>query len=73
MSFCCTFKVIGSANHATTKKRREKPRFDISVWNCYNAVVNDWLRTNNPTEGWHNRLNRGVSVHHATVGVFLMP
>ncbi|XP_008547926.3 uncharacterized protein LOC103571517 [Microplitis demolitor] len=59
---------IGKPRH--NKKKRENPRFEISVWNCYNAVVNDWLRTNNPTEGWHNRLNRGVSVHDATVGVF---
>ncbi|XP_074105377.1 LOW QUALITY PROTEIN: uncharacterized protein LOC141531439 [Cotesia typhae] len=65
------FEVTWIDKPVITKKKREKSRFDSSMWNCHSSVINGFLRTNNPTEGWHNRLNRGVAVHHATVGVFL--
>lgn len=37
-----------------TRNRRKKPRFDISMWNCFERVNQNLPRTNNSLEGWHN-------------------
>ncbi|XP_034936450.1 uncharacterized protein [Chelonus insularis] len=60
---------IGQLCH--NKKKRKKPLFDISMLNCYQAVINDLLRSNNPIEGWHSGFNRRVGVSHASIGLFL--
>ncbi|XP_057335060.1 uncharacterized protein LOC130673861 [Microplitis mediator] len=52
-------------------KKRLKPQYEISLWNCYNAVINDELRTNNAIEGWHNSFNNKVRVIHASICRFL--
>ncbi|XP_034934842.1 uncharacterized protein [Chelonus insularis] len=60
---------IGKTRH--NKKKREKPKFDIKLWNAYRAVTEDLLRSNNPIEGWHNSLNRRVATSHASIPQFL--
>ncbi|XP_057334184.1 uncharacterized protein LOC130673240 [Microplitis mediator] len=40
--------------------KRKKPLFDISLWNCYQAVIEDLMCTNNSVEGWHHSFNNKV-------------
>ena len=53
------------------RNQRTRPIFDISLWNCFSAIMNDGPRTNNQVEGWHNGFNQRVSKSHATMGKFL--
>ncbi|XP_014298656.1 uncharacterized protein LOC106693842 [Microplitis demolitor] len=52
-------------------KKRLKPEYEISLWNCYNAVINDELRSNNAIEGWHISINNKVRAIHASICRFL--
>lgn len=36
-------------------RRARRPRFDPALWNAYEATLRDEHRTNNLSEGWHNR------------------
>ncbi len=36
------------------------PRYAVELWNTYEATVADEHRTNNISEGWHNRFQVGV-------------
>lgn len=56
---------------ARGRRRRVKPRFDPAVWNQYEAVLLEEDRTNNPAEGWHNRYQTVVGVHHPSINRFL--
>ncbi|XP_034946419.1 uncharacterized protein [Chelonus insularis] len=60
---------IGKSRH--NRRKRDKPRFNIKMWNCYKAVCNDYIRSNNLMEEWHNGFNRRVAVCHASIGQFL--
>ncbi|XP_057324655.1 uncharacterized protein LOC130667181 [Microplitis mediator] len=60
---------IGKLRH--NKKRRKKPLFDLKLWNCYLAVLDDQLRSNNPVEGWHHGFNNRVEVSHASISRFI--
>ncbi|XP_057335420.1 uncharacterized protein LOC130674167 [Microplitis mediator] len=51
-----------------SKRRRTKGLFDIALWSCYEAVLNDAIRSNNAVEGWHNAFNGRVRVQHAVIG-----
>lgn len=46
---------------------RSEPRFNISLWNHYMSVKNDWSRTNNSVEGWHNGFNGKLESSHASL------
>ncbi|XP_024889570.1 uncharacterized protein LOC112465968 [Temnothorax curvispinosus] len=59
---------IGSLDR---RKRRRSPCFPIYMWNCYDAVVNDLLRTNNAVEGWHRAFNERVRISHASINKFI--
>ncbi|XP_043483508.1 uncharacterized protein LOC122511975 [Leptopilina heterotoma] len=37
------------------RRRAILPRYPISIWNQYEATINGSHRTNNTSEGWHNR------------------
>ncbi|XP_057338500.1 uncharacterized protein LOC130676363 [Microplitis mediator] len=54
-----------------SKKKRGNPRFNIKMWNCYKAVVDDLIRSNNPMEEWHSGFNRRVGVCQPFIGMFL--
>ncbi|XP_014298070.1 uncharacterized protein LOC106693699 [Microplitis demolitor] len=51
--------------------KRTKPLFDLLLWNCYQAVLDDIMRSNNCVEGWHNSFNRKVRVIHAIFSSFI--
>ena len=44
-----------------------RPRYPYSMWGVYDRVQDELPRTNNSVEGWHNRFNRHVGVHHADI------
>ena len=54
-----------------SEKRRLQSLFKIQLWNCYDAVNNDTMRTNNAVEGWHHSFNGKVRVSHASFDKFL--
>ena len=41
------------------------------MWNQYDAVLQNTSRTNNASEGWHNRFNILVGKNHPSLYVFL--
>lgn len=47
------------------------PRYDPEKWNCYNSVMNGTARTNNLSEGWHNRFQIVIGKQHPSLYVFL--
>lgn len=55
----------------TNRRKRSQPKFDLSMWNYYETVMNDEIRTNNLMEGWHSSFNRKVRVNHAEMGKFI--
>jgi len=49
-------------------RRREKPpRYEPELWNQYDAVLQRQARTNNLSEGWHNRFQVIVGCHHPSL------
>lgn len=53
---------IGSSK--TNRRRRVQPKFELEMWNHYQSVINDDIRTNNSVEGWHNSFNTKVRVNY---------
>jgi len=47
------------------------PLYPISLWNQYEATLNGLHRTNNVSEGWHNRFNLLVNKSHPDLCSFL--
>ena len=47
------------------------PRYPTAIWNQYEAVLNDIARTNNMSEGWHNKFQMVVGKHHPSMYAFL--
>ncbi|XP_057340253.1 uncharacterized protein LOC130677502 [Microplitis mediator] len=56
---------VGKVKHNKTK--REKPIFPSRMWNCYNAVLKDFIRSNNPCEGWNSGFNARVGQAHPSI------
>lgn len=56
---------VGKVKH--DKNKREKPMFPIKMWNCYSAVMNDFLQSNNPSEGWNSGFNNRVGHPHPVI------
>ena len=42
---------------------RLSPKFPISLWNCYQAVLDGTARTNNAVEGWHRGFEPMLAGH----------
>lgn len=40
------------------------PRYPVSLWNQYDTALNHSHRTNNISEGWHNRFRIVIGKHH---------
>lgn len=55
----------------TNRRHRTQPKFKLEMWNYYETVMNDDIRTNNLVEGWHSSFNRKVRVNHAEMGKFI--
>ncbi|GAB0100308.1 forkhead box protein P1 [Sergentomyia squamirostris] len=51
--------------------QRTAPRFNIELWNCHDAILNDLPKTSNAIEGWHRGFTDLVGIHHPTIWVFL--
>ena len=41
-----------------------EPRYPPAIWNQYNATVQEQHRTNNISEGWHNRFHLVIGKDH---------
>ena len=50
---------------------RREPRYPPILWNQYEAVLEGTARTNNLSEGWHNRFQIVVGKHHPSLYAFL--
>lgn len=50
---------------------RSQPLFALSLWNCYDAVINDQPRTNNAVEGWHRSFSELIGANHPTIWKFI--
>lgn len=37
--------------------KRSEPSFEFKIWECYNAVLEDYARTNNVCGSWHSGFN----------------
>lgn len=64
-------RVYVTGVRARGRRRAVAARFPPETWNVYNACVNGEQRTNNAVEGWHNRFQKAVAVHHPSIWRFL--
>lgn len=53
------------------RRRALQPRYPIDVWNQYEATLQGLHRTNNVSEGWHNRFRMLVNKDHPDMYAFL--
>lgn len=56
---------------ARGRRRAAPPLFPANLWNVHDSVLNDVQRTTNQVEGWHSRLQRMMTTHHASIWKFL--
>lgn len=52
-------------------KAGQRPKFQIKLWNMFLITLNDFARTNNAVEGWHNAINRFVGCTHPSIWYFV--
>lgn len=45
--------------------------FAQSLWNCYEASLDDLIKTNNSVEGWHRGSSHLLSAHQPTIWKFI--
>ncbi|KAK3931037.1 GPI ethanolamine phosphate transferase 1, partial [Frankliniella fusca] len=45
----------------------QRPRYDPALWNTYDATLRDEHRTNNLSEGWHNRFQGVIGKNHPSI------
>lgn len=57
---------------ARGRSRRVPPRYAPSLWNQYDSVLTRTARTNNISEGWHNRLQVVIGKQHPSLYAFLV-
>jgi hypothetical protein len=50
---------------------RKPGRFPIEIWNNYDAVLNDWLKTNNTIEGWHHGFHFLLKCANPTIWMWI--
>lgn len=53
------------------RNRRRAPRFQHSLWNCYDSVSTGLPKTNNALEGWHRGFAELLSCNHPTIWKFI--
>lgn len=59
MNFVCTY-----FENTYVGRVGKRPRYPIELWNHYDAALQQKQRTNNASEGWHNRFQLVVGKHH---------
>ena len=50
---------------------RRPPRFALSLWNCYNGVLDGLPKTNNSVEKWHKEFSSLIAATHPTIWKFI--
>ena len=53
------------------RRRVVSARYPIRIWNQYDAVVKRSAKTNNVSEGWHNRFQMLIGKNHEDVNSFV--
>ena len=53
------------------RRNRANPVFVPQVWNVHSRVQNELPRTNNSVEGWHRKMQAGVTADHPNIWRFL--
>lgn len=56
---------------ARGRRKAVAPRYQIELWNVYDSVKNNVARTNNASEGWHNRFRVVTGKSHPSFYTFL--
>lgn len=56
---------------AQGRRKAVNVRYEPRLWNQYDAVLQRSARTNNASEGWHNRFQTVVGRHHPSFYAFL--
>ncbi|CAH0388474.1 unnamed protein product [Bemisia tabaci] len=59
--------VNGSRELVRRRYRVHPPRYSPVLWNHYQSVLHDGPRTNNATEGWHNRFQSLAGKNHPSI------
>lgn len=59
--------VNGSRQQVRRRWRTTPPRYAPVLWNHYDTVLTDGPRTNNATEGWHNRFQTLIGKNHPSL------
>lgn len=52
---------------ARGRRARAPPRYPIPLWNQYEAARTNKHKTNNLSEGWHNRFQQVIGKHHPSL------
>ena len=72
MSIANYFEATYIRGVAARGRRRAVPvRYAPILWNQYNSVLQNTARTNNASEGWHNRFQLLVGRRHPSLYRFL--
>lgn len=56
---------------ARGNRRATGPRYGLDLWNVYDLVIQKMARTNNQSEGWHNRFRVVVGKDHPSLYTFI--
>jgi len=56
-----------SGRRGRGRRRAVPARYHLSKWNCYEAAIQNKHRTNNISEGWHNKFQLVVGKHHPSL------
>lgn len=56
---------------ARGRRRAVRSRYPIHLWNQYDAAVQGLAKTNNVSEGWHNRFNMLMAKNHPDIYSFI--
>ena len=56
-----------SGRRGRGRRRAVPARYHLSKWNCYEAAIQSKHRTNNISEGWHNKFQLVVGKHHLSL------
>lgn len=53
------------------RNQRRNPIFPHSLWNCYEATLEDLPKTNNSVEGWHRGFSQLLGASHPSIWKFI--
>ncbi len=53
------------------RNRRRNPTFAHSLWNCYDATLENLPKTNNFVEGWYCGFSQLLGAYHPSIWKFI--